>query len=788
MLKKKMIRDMKLNKSQFIAIFLMVFLGVFAYCGVRSYMGGMTESANKFYSECNLEDLTVMGENFTQDDLNKIKSIKNVKDAERKLTIRTTVDSHEEKTMELSFIESNNISKFYIIDGEEFSKDKAGIWLDNFYAEKNNVKVGDTITLKYDGTKITEKVLGLINVPDHVYDVKDEASLFPDHTDFGFAYVSINEFPQDYIKQSVMKKMNIDSEEIFDSVVKNFNYKDYLTFNYVMVDVNEESNKDQVKSNIENEVNSALAVTDIKDSTSYSTYQGEIEEGETYVGVFTGLFLFIAILSVITTMTRVVKKQRVQIGTLKALGFKNGKITAHYVGYGFWISVLAGIVGFIAGPLLIGTMFIKMEMSYFEVPNGRAVVEDSSVIVALVSILIISLVTYLTCRSELKESPAETLREKMPTVKGSKFTSKGIFKKMKFSSKWNLRDILRNKMRTLMGIVGITSCTMILTCAFGLRDTMNNFMEWQFGDLYNFDYKLSLKADYTDEQFKKLTDEYGTETSETLGIEIENGDKKEANNAFVDDSNGYIRFTDGDRKYVNLKDDGVFVTRKLAKTKGYKVGDTIRWHIYGDDTYHESKIVGLDSDPQNQNIKMTRKYLESLGITYRADSLYTNQNLKDIKDIDGVEVIQDKVAIRSGMNNMLNTMQTMIVLLIVIASLLGIVIIYNLGVLSFSEKQYQFATLKVLGFKNKQIRKIYIKQNNWITIISIIIGLPAGFFLADYIFKMAIAETYDMPAHINTLSYTYALIGTALVSIFSSYILAKKVNKIDMVTSLKGNE
>lgn len=788
MLKKKMIRDIKLNKSQFIAIFLMVFLGVFAYCGVRSYMGGMTESANKFYSECNLEDLTVMGENFTQDDLNKIKSIKNVKDAERKLTIRATVDSHEEKTMELSFIESNNISKFYIIDGEEFSKDKTGIWLDNFYAQENNLKVGDTISLKYDGTKITEKIAGLINVPDHVYDVKDEASLFPDHSDFGFAYVSINEFPKDYIKKSVMKKMNIDSEEIFDSVVKNFNYKDYLTFNYVMVDVNEENNKDQVKSDIENEIKSAIAVTDIKDSTSYATYQGEIEEGETYVGVFAGLFLFIAILSVITTMTRVVKKQRIQIGTLKALGFKNSKITAHYVGYGFWISTLAGIVGFIAGPLLIGTMFIKMEMEYFEVPNGKAIVEDSSVIIVFISILIISLVTYLTCRTELKESPAETLREKIPAVKTSKLTSKGIFKKMKFSTKWNIRDILRNKIRTLMGIVGITSCTMILTCAFGMKDTMNNFIAWQFEDLYNFDYKLSLKSDYTDEQFKKITDEYGTETSETLGIEIENGDKKEANNAFVDDSNGYIRFTDGDRKYVDLKDDGVFVTRKLAQNKGYKVGDTIRWHVYGDDTYHESKIVGLDSDPQNQNIKMTRKYLETLGITYRPDSVYTNKNLKDVKEIDGVEVIQDKAALRSGMNNMLNTMQTMIVLLIVIASLLGIVIIYNLGVLSFSEKQYQFATLKVLGFKNKQIRKIYIKQNNWITIISIIIGLPAGFFLADYIFKMAIAETYDMPAHINTLSYIYALIGTALVSIFSSYILAKKVNKIDMVTSLKGNE
>ena len=788
MLKKKMIRDIKLNKSQFIAIFLMVFLGVFAYCGIRSYMGGMKESADKFYAECNLEDLTVIGENFTQDDLNKIKSIKNVKDAERKLTLKTTVDSHEEKTMELSFIESNNISKFYIIDGEEFDKEKAGIWLDNFYAEKNNIKVGDTITLKYDGIKITEKVVGLINVPDNVYDVKDEASLFPDHSDFGFAYVSINEFPQDYIKKSVMKKMNINNEEIFDSVAKNFDYKDYITFNSVIVDVNEESNKNQVKSDIENEVKSAIAVTDIKDSISYATYQGEIEEGETYVGVFAGLFLFIAILSVITTMTRVVKKQRVQIGTLKALGFKNSKITAHYVGYGFWISTLAGIIGFIAGPLLIGTMFIKMEMEYFEVPNGKAIVEDSSVIIVFISILIISLVTYLTCRSELKESPAETLREKIPTVKASRLTSKGIFKKMKFSTKWNIRDILRNKIRTLMGIVGITSCTMILTCAFGMKDTMNDFIDWQFEDLYNFDYKLSLKSDYTDEQFKKIADKYGTATSETLGIEIENGDKKEANNAFVDNSNGYIRFTDEDRNYIKLKDDGIFVTRKLAENKGYKVGDTIKWHIYGDDTYYESKIVGLDSDPQNQNIKMTRKYLETLGITYRPDSVYTNQNLKNIKEIDGVEVIQDKVALRNGMNNMLNTMQTMIILLIVIASLLGIVIIYNLGVLSFSEKQYQFATLKVLGFKNKQIRKIYIKQNNWITIISIIIGLPAGFLLTDYIFKMAIAETYDMSAYISTMSYIYALIGTAIVSLLSSYMLAKKVNKIDMVTSLKGNE
>lgn len=177
--------------------------------------------------------------------------------------------------------------------------------------------------------------------------------------------MSINEFPEHYVKKTVMEKMNVTDEAIFDMYVKDFNYKDYLIFNYIIIDVNGEENKDSVKANIENKVESALAVSDIKDSASYSVYQGEIEEGETYVGIFSGLFLLIAILSVITTMTRVVKKQRIQIGTLKALGFKKRKITMHYVGYGFWISLFSAIAGLIAAPLLIGNIFIGMANEIF---------------------------------------------------------------------------------------------------------------------------------------------------------------------------------------------------------------------------------------------------------------------------------------------------------------------------------------------------------------------------------------------------------------------------------------
>lgn len=368
------------------------------------------------------------------------------------------MESNEDRTLQVNFIESNEISKFYVVDGKGFNKDEKGVWLDEYFANKNNLKVGDTIKIKYENATLEEKIIGLINVPDHVYDIKDESEVFPDHKNYGFCYLSINEFPESIIKKEVMNKMNITDEKIFDSYMPDFNYKDYIIYNYVMVDVDNEDNKNTVKNEIENKIDNAIAVTDIKDSMSYSAYQGEIEEGETYVGVFTGLFLLIAVLSVVTTMTRVVKKQRVQIGTLKALGFKKTKITNHYVGYGFWIALIASILGLIVGPLFIGNLFMGMEMEYFQVPNGRAGISNSSFIVAVLVVIAVAIVTYITCRNELKESPAQTLRTELPKVKekGINITTKGIFKKLGFSSKWNIRDILRNKMRTIMGIVGMT--------------------------------------------------------------------------------------------------------------------------------------------------------------------------------------------------------------------------------------------------------------------------------------------------------------------------------------------
>lgn len=761
-LSKKRLRDIKQNKMQFFNIFIMVFLGVFVFAGIHAYMDGMEKSADKYYKDNNFQDIWLSGENFSTEDLEKVKNTENVKDAERMLTIKTELENKDGVTLDTNFIESNNISKMYVVDGEEFSKDKKGVWFDSYLAKNLDLKVGDEITVTYQNMKITEKIAGLVNTPDHVYFVKDDTEIFQTHKNYGYMYLSINELPQGMPQ----------------------------IFNQIIVDVDNTDKTQETKANLENNIKSAIAVTDRESSVSYKGYNSEIEEGTTYSGVFTFLFLFIAVLSVTTTMNRFVKKQRTQIGTLKALGFKNRKIINHYVGYGFIISLVASVVGLLAGKYGLGTFFLNMEMSYFEVPVYNTVLIPVVYILAIAVVALITLVTYLSCRSILKESAVEALRIEIPKVKSTKFdlTTKGIFKKASISTRWNLRDVGRNKGRSLMAIVGITGCTMLMLCAFGMMDTMKSYLSWEFDKISNFEYKLSLSNNYTDDQFTNITEKYGNETSESFGIEIKNVDKKETNTLTVNDAPNKLKYTNHNKEYMDLKDDGIYITEKLSEKYGLKVGDEITWHIFGDDNWYTCKIAGLNRDPQNQQLNMTRKYYESLGLTYKADTVYTDENLINTKTIDGVDTIQSIATLKQGMESMLETTETMVVLLIVVSAILGFVIIYNLGILSFTEKQYQFATLKVLGFKDKQIKNIFVKQNLWLTVAGIVIGLPLGFWMLDYIFKSALGENYDFNAYIKPVSYLYAVVGSLVVSIIVNKVLSRKVKRIDMVTSLKGNE
>ena len=789
MLKTKIKRDVKKDLSQYVTIFLMIFIGIFIYTGINAYMIGMQKSADDYYKENNLQDFNAYG-SFKEKDIDTIKNIKNVKDVNAILTLPelASVANKDKHKVRVNYINDNTVSKFYIVKGEKFKKNKSGIWLDYYYAKENCLKIGDILELNYGDVLIKNKIKGFITVPDKVMDVKDETSLIPSHEDYANIYISSKYISRRIMRYQIMKEQNIESKEKFEELMPSFNYKDYIRYNKMIIDVDNKKNIKSVKEEVK-KFKRTQAIVDIKNELSYSSYQSEIDEGNSFIGIFSGLFIFIALLSVITTMTRLIKRKRTEIGTLKALGFSKKVITIYYMLENFKLSFWACITGMITGYFLLGKYFIDLEMTYYEIPNYKAGFDIKNIYVSIFSIICVLIFTYLSTRKILKLNAAETLRAERPKVniKSIEMTKSGIFERLSFSDRWNIRDILRNKMRTFMGFAGIIGCMILLVCAFGIKDTIDEYLKVQFYKLNNYEYKINIPEEVSEEELNHLYTKYGDKTSKSVQVEIAVNDKIISNNIFITNAGDLVRFMDENNNYLTIK-DGVYITRKLAQNEGYKIGDKIKWHIYGSDKYYETKIIGFNKDPQNQNITMNKKYYESLGLKYIPDSLYTNKDLKNVTNIKGILSFQSKAELKTGIDTMLDVMKSMIAIISFVAVFLCIIIIYNIGVLSFAEKNYQFATLKVLGFNNSKISKIFVKQNIWISICATIIGIPIGIFVVKKIFISALSAEYDFEIKISFLSLLVSTLITLLTAFLVSKVLGLKIRKIDMVSSLKGNE
>ncbi|MBQ1630027.1 MAG: hypothetical protein II099_01130, partial [Firmicutes bacterium] len=387
MLFRKMLRDIRGNLSQFIAIFLMVFLAGLCYTGIKAYSDGMKMSSDVFYTDYALADLIAYGEGFDEDDLKKVLDTAGVKAAERYLTVYGTsdVEGHDEPIkVEINFIDSEEserkVNRFAVSEGIDYDPDAGGLWLGRLFAEANDIHVGDSFTVKYEGYELEKKVLGIIDVPDHAYVVSDQSVLFQSADSFAWVYMSMDQFPPEYIYDKVLEsdevKEALDSVEdlqplvdmglSFDSIAsmagieedvdlgKAYELKDVIREKIATVSQKEEFIKaldpgfeaedayvyPMVAIDVEGEAELFMSeetegftdrLNDVKDSLydidavtavsgrdtmfSYVSYKSECEEGDTYSVMFTFIFLFIGVLSVITTMNRFVKKQRVQIGT-----------------------------------------------------------------------------------------------------------------------------------------------------------------------------------------------------------------------------------------------------------------------------------------------------------------------------------------------------------------------------------------------------------------------------------------------------------------------------------------
>ena len=757
MLFRKMLRDMKLHKMQFISIFLMTFLGVFVYTGIGGEWIGIKNTVNSFYEETNLADVWLIGKGFSQKDLETVKTLPEISGAQRRLTIDSVGSFPNNPEIRLNFIEDNSISTPHLVTGEKFSPEKSGIWIDDSFAKVKNLSIGDNITVTFNGITLTETIKGTVYGSEYVYAL-NKSDLLPNYSNFGYAYLSYNAFPKDMgitYNQLIFTTDNKNPEKLENSIFNALegNYSVYLP-----------------RKNLESNL----------------MIQNEIAQHKAIGSVFPVAFLAIALLTILTTMSRIVSNQRTQIGTLKAVGFKNRKILFHYISYGLWLSFLGAFLGAIIGPLTLPHLFYPSMSAVYILPEWKAIISPRFYLMAIFCVLICTIVTYIACKKVLKETPSQTLRPKSPKeIKSSRFEETKFWKKLGFNTQWNFRDIFRSKIRSLMAIIGVISCTSLLICAFGISDSVNDIKVWQYREINKFETQINLDESATSEQISAIIKSVNGEAILESAIEIKNKDIKKSALITVNDNVTLIRTTDKNRNYIELPSDGVSISYKLAEIIGAKKGDKISWHLYGDEKWITSQITTIYRTPTSQGITVSKDFFEDSGYSFKPTSIVSAQNTSE--NFEGAASVWSADDFTKTWDDMTKAMNVMIYGLIMAAAILAVVVLYNLGLLSFTEMERELATLKVIGFKSKKIRHLLLTQNLWLSIIGIIIGIPCGKLMIDFMIS-TMGEGFDMMTILSIKNISISSLITILLSVGVNLMFSNKIKCIDMVSSLKGME
>ena len=756
MLFKKMVRDIKNHKIQFISIFLMVFLGVYVFTGFGAESFGFEETSSTYYGETNLADGWIYASNIDDDFVNKVNDLSSTKDSERKLIVNSIADFDNDPDITLHFLEDNDISKFYLVKGEEFNlSDGDGVWLDIRFAEAKNLTVGDNISFTFEGMTVEKEIKGLGYSPEHLYQTSD-SSMIPDYDKMGFAYLSYEAFPVSDVPYNVL---------------------------LVKYDGNSSNYEKQLDDDLTRDYSSFLPRAQ---HPSFAEFQDETEQHQMMTDVIPVIFIIISMLTLLTTMTRIINNQRMQIGVLKALGFKNRTIMFHYISYGFWMVLAGSILGLILGPLTLPPIMFEEMADLYSIPYWLTGFNISFIVVTLLMVVLAALISYFACRNIVNESPSSAIRPKIPKVSTSGFLEKlGIWKKFSFNVRWNYRDAKRNKFRALMSIVGVMACTLIIVASFGCMDGFDEMKEWEYTDINHYSSKLVLEDNITASQIHYIADDVGGEKLMESSIEIKSGDIKKSGVITVLDDNKLYTPTDDNKNPISISSNEVSISTKMAQLLGVGVGDTIKWHIMGSDKWISTKVDKIHSDPTSQGIIVSKEKLDDLGLNYTATSVISSHGVD--KNYSGVKTIFSMDSLTDSWDDMMESSMTIIYLLAAFASLLSVIVLYNLGLLSFTEIKREFATLKVLGFKSSQLRKLLLTQNLWFTTIGFVIGVPLGREVLQYLWG-TMGDSFYLKANISLKTLIITFLITYVVSILVNLMFSGKIKKLNMVESLKDNE
>lgn len=765
MLIKKMFRDMKKNWFPFVSILILSYLALFLYTGMSCSNIGIRQLRSEYHKETNLADIWIYGMDMTDDICGKIDSISDVDDSQ--LRMKLTAESTEEYQIDLYAEKENNITVPYNMDGADFDAGaQQGIWLNSRYAKAHDINVGDMFTIKWNGIEISQEIKGFIMSPEYEY-YKAPEDVEPDFSHMGYAYMSYDSL-----------------KEILGDTMP--------SYNQIVVTIGNAN-----ASEVENDITAAIddnysQIFDQSNFNGLTAFDSELSQHDMFAYAFPIIFILIAILTIITTMGRIINNQRTQIGTMKALGIKRHKIIIHYIMFSLVVSAVGCIVGVITGPIVMGPVFNDFMPESYSMPKWGYSYSIKFYIVALAIVVICAFASYINCRKLINLNTVEILYARAPKdAKNCLFEKLPFWKRFKFATKYNLRDMARAKIRSIIVVIGIGCGTILILCALGCNDTMDGMKSWMFDDLMKYDSSIRISTLTPKEEYTKIAEDEDGELLMSSSVEVrsDNGKETAKTGLTVPQSDKLYTITDTNKKVCGLKDDEIYITENFAKEHGIKTGDELEIRTSGENEWNKVKVTGMIKNPNNQGIVMLESTLEKNGIDFVPTTIITSKSVDENKyeNSDYVISVSSKSDMVKSWESNIEIFDVIIMIFVSFSFVLVFIVLQNAATLSFNERRKEFATLKVMGVKHTDLKKILRAQNLWLTIVGILAGMPFAIYVLRLMFETNGGDV-DYVAEITPLTYIISAIITYIVSLAINTILSRKVRKIDMAESMKATE
>lgn len=551
-------------------------------------------------------------------------------------------------------------------------------------------------------------------------------------------------------------------------------------------------------------------ILDRNDNTGYNNVTQAVTSIVNLSKIFPIIFYIIAILISLTSMTRMVEEERIEIGTLKALGYSNMKIIFKYILYAMLASIIGGAIGMFIGLKLLPNIVWTMYALLYYLPSFEAKLKiEYGIVGIMIAFICIGGATFMVSYKELKNMPAVLMRPKAPKNGKRVFLEKITFlwKRLTFSQKVTVRNLFRYKKRVLMTIIGIAGCTALILAGFGIKDSITDIVHNQFERVNSYDISITVN---TEEDITNLLKELKNKEQirDTVEVNMQtgklsaNGIKKDVRISVPkekDELYKVINLIDKEiGKNIELSESGIIVTDKIAQLLNVKKGDNIIL-IDNNDIEYEFKVEGIVENYVDHYVYMSKDmYEKRMKENYQTNMLLINTNniseeesenlvreVIDYKEVSGINLTSSLITM---VEDMLSLLDYVVIILIVSAALLAFVVLYNLANVNISERKREIATLKVLGFYDKEVDNYINKESIILTVLGIVLGLILGYLLTKFLITTCEIEMLRFGRKVSNISYIYSIVITCVFTFVVNKITHFSLKKIDMIDSLKSIE